>query len=505
MTIDNTTQISYKDFLQNKQVKLSKNPKFIDFINAGHHFLLDNIRKGRPIYGVTTGFGEAGKNYASFEEAEELQKNLYSFHGCGVGKYLSEKVSRLMIIARLISLSKGKSGISYDLLKRLELLLDKKIYPRIPSQGSVGASGDLTPLSYIAAAIAGEREVYYKGETRKTSEVYKKLGIKPYNFKPKEALAIMNGTATMSAVGIDAIERFEIILNTAETFMASIYELLLCDTTPLEPFVHESKPFAGQIKTAENILRKCQGSQLTHEAFSRYENFHLEKELNIQDRYSIRCAPQVLGVIRDNLELAKKWIETEVNGVNDNPLIDHIGGKIYTSGNFYGGYVAHAMDTMRICAGNLADILDKEFGLLVDHKFNKGLGESLKLNKKPTHHGFKAMQITLSSLSADVMMNTVPASLNSRPTESHNQDKVSMGATAALNFAKQLPDLTFMLSIALIGVAQAVDIRGKDKCSPILQKNYTIIRKEAEKIIKDRRMDLDIQKIAKMIKEGVFA
>ncbi len=503
--IDNKTQISYKDLLQNKQIKISENPEFIDFINAGHNFLLDNIRKGRPIYGVTTGFGEAGKNYASFEDAEELQKNLYSFHGCGVGKYLSEKVSRLMVTARLISLSKGKSGVSYDLLKRLELLLDKEIYPRIPSQGSVGASGDLTPLSYIAAVIAGEREVYYKGETKNTSEIYAKLGIQPYSFKPKEALAIMNGTASMSAVGIDAIERFEIILNTAETFMASIYELLLCDTTPLEPFVHESKPFAGQIKTAENILRKCQGSKLTHEAFSRYENFHLEKELNIQDRYSIRCAPQVLGVIRDNLELAKKWIETEVNGVNDNPLIDHVGGKIYTSGNFYGGYVAHAMDTMRICNGNLADILDKEFGLLVDHKFNKGLGESLKLNKKSTHHGFKAMQITLSSLSADVMINTVPASLNSRPTESHNQDKVSMGATAALNFAKQLPDLTFMLSIALIGAAQAVDIRGKDKCSPILQKNYEIIRKEAEKITKDRRMDFDIQKIAKMIEEGVFA
>jgi len=504
MIIDNTTQISYKDFLQNRQIKVSENPEFIDFINAGHTFLINNIRKGRPIYGVTTGYGEAGQNYAAFEEAEELQKNLYSFHGCGVGKYLSKKISRLMITVRLISLSKGKSGISYDLLKRFELLLNKEIYPRIPSQGSVGASGDLTPLSYIAAVIAGEREVYYKGEVRNTADVYRELDIEPYRFKPKEALAIMNGTATMSAIGIDSIDKFETILNTAETFIASIYELLLCDTTPLEPFVHASKPFAGQITTAANILRKCQGSQLTHEAFSRYENFHLEKEQNIQDRYSIRCAPQVLGVIRDNLEIAKKWIETEINGVNDNPLIDHIGGKIYTSGNFYGGYIAHAMDTMRICAGNLADILDKEFALLIDHKFNKGLGESLKLNKKSTHHGFKAMQITLSSLSADVMINSVPASLNSRPTESYNQDKVSMGTTAALHFAEQIPNLTLMLSIALIGAAQAVDIRGKEKCSPTLQKNYATIREKVEKLTEDRRMDFDIQKIAEMIKEGAF-
>lgn len=202
--------------------------------------------------------------------------------------------------------------------------------------------------------------------------------------------------------------------------------------------------------------------------------------------------------------LPKKWIETEINGVNDNPLIDHIGKKIYTSGNFYGGYVAHAMDTMRICVGNLADLLDKEFALLVDHKFNKGLGESLKLNTKSTHHGFKAMQITLSSLTADIIMNTVPASLHSRPTESLNQDKVSMGTTAALHFAKQLPDLTNMLSIALLGMAQAVDLRGRKNCSPFLQKNYDLIRAEVTKLTHDRRMDIDIKVINKMLRDGLF-
>jgi len=503
MVIDNSV-ISYKNFIYDDEVKLSDSQEFIDFINAGHDFLIDNIKKGRPIYGVTTGYGEAGQNYAAFEEAQELQKNLYSFHGCGVGEYLSENVSKIMVTIRMISLSKGKSGISYDLLKRFELLLAKKIYPLIPSQGSVGASGDLTPLSYIAAVIAGEREVIYEGNIRPTHEVYDELAIEPYVFKPKEALAIMNGTAAMSAIAIDAIEKFETLLSTSESFVASVFELLLCDITPLEPFVHESKPFDGQKKAAANVLAKCIDSKLTHEAFSRYENFHLEKEQNIQDRYSIRCSPQVLGVIHDNLEVAKKWIETEINGVNDNPLIDHIGGRIYTSGNFYGGYVAHAMDTMRICVGNLADLLDKEFGLLVDHKFNKGLGESLKLNTKSTHHGFKAMQITLSSLTADVIMNTVPASLNSRPTESFNQDKVSMGTTAALHFSKQLPNLENMLSIALIGMAQAVDLRGKEMCSPFLQNNFDSIREKVEKLTEDRRMDMDIKVVNEMIKAKSF-
>ena len=504
MIIDNQ-QISYKNFIYEDEITLSDSREFIDFINAGHDFLIENISKGRPIYGVTTGYGEAGQNYAAFEEAEELQYNLFSFHGCGVGEYLSADVARIMTTVRMISLSKGKSGVSYELLKRFELLLDKKIYPLIPSQGSVGASGDLTPLSYIAAVIAGEREVIYEGEILPTGEVYKKLSIKPYTFKPKEALAIMNGTAAMSAIAIDSIEKFEILLGSSESFVASIFELLLCDITPLEPFVHDSKPFNGQKTAAANILKKCKNSKLTHEAFSRYENFHLEAEQNIQDRYSIRCSPQVLGVIHDNLDIAKRWIETEINGVNDNPLIDHIGKRIYTSGNFYGGYIAHAMDTMRICVGNLADLLDKEFGLLVDHKFNKGLGESLKINKKSTHHGFKAMQITLSSLTADVIMNTVPASLHSRPTESFNQDKVSMGTTAALHFAKQLPDLTNMISIALIGMAQGVDLRGKENCSPILQKNYGSIRSEVEKLTHDRRMDIDIKAVNEMIRKGLLS
>jgi histidine ammonia-lyase len=503
MIIDNNT-VSYENFMHNEKIKLSDKKEFIDFINDGYEFLIKQIRDGRPIYGITTGYGEAGSNYAAFEEAEELQKNLYRFCGVGVGEYLSADVAKIMITIRLISLSKGKSGVSYELLKRLELLLNYEIYPLIPSQGSVGASGDLAPLSYIAAVIAGEREVIYKGEIKKTSDVYAELKIEPYKFKAKEALAVINGTAAMSSIAINAIKEFEILLESMESFVAAIYEVLLCDTTPLEPFVHESKPFDGQKLTAANIYKKCIDSSLTHKAFSRYENFHLEKEQNIQDRYSIRCAPQVLGVVRDNLSVSKKWIKTEINGVNDNPLIDHIGKKIYTSGNFYGGYVAHAMDTMRISVGNVADLLDKEFALLIDHKFNKGLGESLKINKKSTHHAFKLIQVTLSSLSADIIMNTNAASLYSRPTESLNQDKVSMGTTAARNFDKQLPDLANMLSIAFLGIAQAVDIRGYDKCSKHLQRCYNHVREKVDILEEDRRLDLDIQTVNKMLLAGKF-
>ena len=496
--------ITLSEIINSDKIEISNDKKFIDHINETHNFLINEIKDGKPIYGITTGYGASGKNYVSYEDSKILQTNLFRFHGCGVGKKLSYKVCKYALIARTISLSKAKSGVSIELLKRLEMLIQKDIIPVIPSQGSVGASGDLTPLSYIAAVVAGEREVYYKGEIKDVMEVYKELNITPYTFKPKEALAIMNGTTIMSAIALAAIEEFETILDSMESFVAGMFEVLLGDDTPVADFVHLSKPFSGQIQSAKNIKRKIEGSKLTHGRDDRYDKFFADNDLNIQDNYSMRCAPQVLGVIRDNLEISKNWVEQEINSVNDNPLIDGVNKKIYTSGNFYGGYVAHAMDTLKICAGNLADLLDKEFALLVDHKFNRGLGENLKLSHEPFYHGFKAMQITLSSLSADVMKNTTAASIFSRPTESLNQDKVSMGTTAANDFSKMIPDLYNMLSIAFIGMAQAVDIRGKDLVSPHLTNIYENIRKDIKPLYEDRRMDFDIEKIYTLIEMKKF-
>lgn len=483
-------------------IEISTNKEFLDYINHTHDFLMNQIKQGKPIYGITTGYGASGKNYVSFEDSQTLQTNLFRFHGCGIGANLSYKVCRYAVIMRTVSLSKARSGVSVELLHRLEMLIQKDIIPVIPSQGSVGASGDLTPLSYIAAVIAGEREVYYKGEIKDVMEVYNELNITPYEFKPKEALAIMNGTTVMSAIALAAIEEFEIILNSMESFVAGMFEVLLGDDTPVADFVHDSKPFSGQIATAKNIKNKIAGSKLTHGRDDRYDKFFADNDLNIQDNYSMRCAPQVLGVVRDNVEISKNWVETEINSVNDNPLIDGENQVIYTSGNFYGGYVAHAMDTLKICAANLADLLDKEFALLVDHKFNRGLGENLKLSSEPFYHGFKAMQISLSSLSADVIKNTTAASIHSRPTESLNQDKVSMGTTAANDFAKMIPELYNMLSIAFIGMAQAVDIRGKEQVSPHLKNIYDEIRALVKPLYEDRRMDIDIRAMVKLIEQA---
>ncbi len=495
--------ISLDEIIVTDNLEISDNSMFLKGIEHAHSFLMEQI-KTKPIYGITTGYGASGKNYVSYEDTKRLQKNLFRFHGCGVGVNLSKKVCRYAVIMRIISLSKGRSAVSVALLHRLELLIQKDIIPVIPSQGSVGASGDLTPLSYIAAVVAGEREVYYNDEIRDVAEVYRELDIEPYEFNPKEALAIMNGTTIMSAIALAAMEEFEVILDSMESYVAGMFEMLLGDSTPVADFVHDSKPFSGQIASARNIKNKMSGSKLIHGRDDRYAKFFEDNDLNIQDNYSMRCAPQVLGVIRDNLMISKNWVETEINSVNDNPLIDGENQKIYTSGNFYGGYIAHAMDTLKICAANLADLLDKEFALLVDHKFNRGLGENLKLAPESYYHGFKAMQITLSSLSADVIKNTTAASIHSRPTESLNQDKVSMGTTAANDFAKMMPELHNMLSIAFIGMAQGVDIRGKEKVSPYLRNIYDEVRVVAKPLMEDRRMDIDIRNVKSLLIAGKF-
>ncbi|MGM0623495.1 MAG: HAL/PAL/TAL family ammonia-lyase [Campylobacterota bacterium] len=497
-TIINSSYLDYEALIDSSFV-LDNSKNFKEFIQSAREVLDQKLKDKEPIYGVNTGYGASGVHAIDADDAKTLQQNLYRFHGCGVGENLSKEIARSVIVCRMISLAKGKSGVSYALLDHMQLLLDKDIIPVIPSQGSVGASGDLTPLSYLGAVIAGEREVFYQNKIVKTALVYEKLGIKAYSFKPKEALSIMNGTSVMSAIALAALQSFETLFDWMLRFVGALYELLGCDVTPLHPYVHEAKPFYGQQEVAKRILALLEGSSTTLNTQKMAQQFYQKQDANIQDSYSIRCVPQVLGVVLDTLNRAKEYIAIEINSVNDNPLIDVANKQLYTSGNFYGGYVANAMDDLKVAAANMADLLDKEFALLVDGKFNRDLTENLKLSDKPYYHGFKAMQITLSSLCGDVLKNTQAASLYSRPTESLNQDKVSMGTTAALDFLKMQQDLANMLAIAHLGAAQGVDIKTKDTVSASLLALHTAIRKHSKPVDVDRRLDTDIAFVKDMI------
>jgi histidine ammonia-lyase len=503
MTLDiKGDYIPFEQVVSAQKINLSSDVAFTNKIESAQKLLLKEIGDGNPIYGVTTGYGDSGKNYLICDDADILQVNLYRFHGCGIGEILTQEEIFYTLLIRLISISKGHSGVSMELLQAITALIENGIYPAIPSKGSVGASGDLTPLSYIAATLAGEREALFKGEVVPSSEALEACGLKPYIFKPKEALAIMNGTSVMTGILVAQLKYFERLLLSLESFCAGLFEAMEADTTAIAPFVHEIKPFDGQIKCAQNLREKLEGATLVHDRLSRYKNFFDSEHHNIQDRYSIRCIPQILGVAWDNLNLAKKWVEIEINSVSDNPLMNCEENIIYTGCNFYGGYMAHAADTLKVCLANMADLLDKQFALLVDDKFNRGLGENLKLSDKSYHHGFKAMQISLSSLSADVLMRMLPSSAFSRSTESMNQDKVSMGTTGALGLKGGVDEFASMLSIGMLGIAQAVDIKGVEKFSPFTKELYAKIRKISKPLIEDRRLDNDIKAIKEKLLLG---
>lgn len=408
--------------------ELDESPSFRESITANHHFLLERVASGWPIYGTTTGFGSSSASRMDSSEVPLLQQNLYRYHGCGVGPAFAPREAAAILLVRLNCLTQGCSGVSFELLERLTFFLRQGIWPLIPCRGSVGASGDLTPLSYIAATLAGERQVYWRGEIRESREVHEELGIEPYVFKAREALSIMNGTSVMSALAGLAWLRVQRFVHWAETSTALMVELWQGPGSPFLPQLHAVKAHPGQQAVAARI------EALLHEAPLRLlKRAGRPVEGAVQDPYSLRCTPQLLGATQDVLDATRPWIEREINSVNDNPVFLHEEGLVLNGGHFFGGHIAAACDALKASLASAINLLDRQMALLMESKGR--LPENLVSPKMGasarTHHGFKAMQITMSALAAEAAKSSMPMSVFSRPTEASNQDVVSMGTIAA--------------------------------------------------------------------------
>ncbi len=361
---------------------------------------------------------------------------------------------------RLNSLAVGKSGVSYELLERIALLLNLNIVPVIPEEGSVGASGDLTPLSYLAAVLVGEREVFYQGQRRATSEVYAELGISALKLRPKEGLALMNGTAVMTALACLAYDRAEYLSRLCARITAMASLTLKGNSNHFDEILFAAKPHPGQNQVAAWIRE-----DLNHHEHPRNSD-------RLQDRYSIRCAPHIIGVLADALPFMRQFIETELNSANDNPIVDGEGEHILHGGHFYGGHIAFAMDSLKNAVANLADLLDRQMALVMDPKFNNGLPANLSASqgeRSPINHGFKAVQIGCSAWTAEALKHTMPASVFSRSTECHNQDKVSMGTIAARDALRVLELTEQVAAAALLAMSQG----SACACSPV---NWNVSR-----------------------------
>ncbi|MEC7519145.1 MAG: aromatic amino acid ammonia-lyase [Myxococcota bacterium] len=470
-------------------------------IAASVAFIEESLASGRAVYGITTGFGASAEFAVSPEVAAAMPLNLLRYHGCGTGRVLTEVEAAAVVATRLAPLARGWSGVRLEVLERLCVLLERRILPAIPAEGSVGASGDLTPLSYVAALLVGERECWREGHIGPAAEVLADAGLEPLALAPKESLALMNGTSVMTALGCLAFDRARRLGRLASALTAMTSDVLYGLPGHFDDRIFALKPHPGQRQAAtwirEGILaRDEEAPRLRYAWVNGGAVRETTRSARIQDRYSIRCAPHVIGVLLDALPFTRQLLETELNGVNDNPLIDPEAGEALHGGNFYGGHACLATDTLKNVCANVADLLDRQLALLNNPLTNEGLPANLvgrTGGDRATHHGFKAMEISASALTAEALKTTMPASVFSRSTESHNQDKVSMGTISAREALRVLELTETVAVIHLLALCQAVDLRGADRCHPRSVAMRDAVRREVPMHDADRNMDVDIE------------
>ena len=468
-------------------VRLDSSASYRTRLNKGVSLLRDAIDRRERIYGVTTGFGDSCVNPVAPEDGTQLARNLIRYHNCGTGRFLDTAEARSVMASRLASLARGHSAVRLEVLEGLARLLNSGICPLIPEEGSVGASGDLTPLAYIAGALTGEAEVSYMGETLRGSKAIERAGLEPLALQPREALALMNGTSAMTGIATLGFVRARRVARFAAALTAMSVDALRGDPGQYDDRIFSVKPHPGQRAVARWIREDIGPSYPPR-----------EKDVRLQDRYSLRCAPHVIGVLADVLPLARNFLEVEINSVNDNPIIDLDTGDVLRSGNFYGGHVAQASEMLKTTVANVADLLDRQLALLCNPVTSNGLSRDLVLPEGrggSVHHGFKAMQITASALTAEALKLCLPASIFSRSTESHNQDKVSMGTIAARDLRRIL-ELTETVSIIhLLALCQAADLRGGPRQGSRSAVLHEAVRSYVPLVEEDRPMDIDIRRL----------
>jgi histidine ammonia-lyase len=469
-----------------RPVALSNEPRWIDKLTRSRRVLERTLSAGHPVYGVSTGVGGDSARMVDATQDGDFAYRIIRQHGCGMGPAFSMVESRAIVLARLVSLAKGHSAVRMGLLAALCGLLNRGVMPVIPTLGSVGASGDLTPLSYLAAVLAGEREACLDGDIMPAAQALERAGLRVHTFAPKESLAIMNGTAAMTAVGILTLDRLNRTYDLCQRAAALAAEVLLGRSQAFHETVHRLKGHPGQSAVAEAMRTALSGSRLIDSGKT--------ADRIVQDPYSIRCAPQVIGAARDAAGWAGILLERELNSVNDNPIVDPDGGETLFGGNFYGGHVALSMDLTKIAAASVADLLDRQFALLVDSRVNMGLTETLV---GYGGCGLKALQITCSALTPRAVQRTGSDTVLSRPTEVYNQDKVSMGLHAVHNAAEIATLLQQVLAMLLVALSNAARLRDETRLSPGGRHLLGQVRVHCPILTEDRRLDRELEALVR--------
>lgn len=476
----------------------------IEKINIARKLVEDWIEKGEKVYGVTTGFGEFANVNISRENLKQLQENLILSHAAGCGENLPPKIVKIMMLLRLNALIKGYSGIRLSTLELLVEMINRNIIPVIPSQGSVGSSGDLVQLAHLVLAMIGKGKVQIikninDDKAAETKIISAKRGLKKYNIKPavleaKEGLALINGTQMMSSFAAFISLRAKKLVKIADACAALSHEALRATDKAFFEKLHRLRPFPGQLTSAKNVLSLIKNSEI--------RNSHIENDARIQDAYSIRCVPQIHGASRDAVDYVISRVEIEINSVNDNPVIFPETGEHIEGGNFHGQSMALAMDFMGIALSELANVSERRTERMVNGALS-GLPRFLAV-KGGLNSGLMIAQYTAASLVSENKVLAHPASVDSIPTSANQEDHNSMGSIAAQKCYKIMQNLENVLAIELLTAAQAVEFLKPLKCGDGTNLIYNKIREVVAPLKNDRVIYNDIAKVLQLLKNDTL-
>jgi histidine ammonia-lyase len=476
-------------------------PDARESVNRARAVVDEIVATNKVAYAITTGVGKLSDVRIAGDQIRELQVNLVRSHAVGVGAPLPVPATRAMMLLRANSLGKGHSGVRAIVIDTLCEMLNRGVTPVVPSQGSVGASGDLAPLAHLALALIGEGECFDERSARFTSaEALKRAQIKPLVLEAKETISLINGTQAMLAVGSLSVLDAEILVNTADVLGGLCCDALKGTDTAFDERIHKARPHSGQLQTAANLRRMLEGSQIreSHRDCGR-----------VQDAYSLRCIPQVHGAVRDTLAHCRDIFEIEANSAVDNPLVfitdaKNNQGDVISGGNFHGEPLAFALDFLAIALSALAGISERRIERLVNPALNEGLPPFLAPGAG-LNSGFMMPQVTAAALVGENKVLAHPASVDSITTSGNKEDYVSMGMTAALKLKQVVDNTRNVLAIEAMAVAQAIDFLAPLKTSKRGQTAHAAIRSVCPTMEKDRVMYLDLSRLSDLIASGKIA
>jgi histidine ammonia-lyase len=474
-------------------------PAAVERMKASRAVVERLVASGETAYGINTGFGKLASVRISTEQVRQLQVNLVRSHCCGVGTPLSESETRAMILLRANALAKGLSGVRPVVVETLCAMLNSKVHPVIPSQGSVGASGDLAPLAHLAHVVIGEGSAFYHGESIAGGEAMRRAGIARVELEAKEGLSLLNGTQGMLALLSLALREADMLTDTADVAAALSLDALRGSPGAFDARIMSARAYAGAATTGRNLAHLNEGSTI------RESHRSSEKDPRVQDAYSLRCTPQVHGAVRDSLAQAREMARVELNSATDNPLVfaSNGGGDIVSGGNFHGQPLAMAADQVAIALATLGGISERR-----TEQMTNPLTSMLPAFLTPEpglNSGFMIAQVTAAALTSENKALAMPHSVDSISTSGNQEDYVSMGMSGARRLAHMLENLRRTLAIELLCACQGIDLLAPLQTGKAARKAYEGVRGKSAKVVADRALAGDIEAVAELAATGAFA